>query len=495
MFSDRASRATSKFMPLRPPNEDLFEHTRMTFGEHLEELRKVLFRSLLGLAVGMLFGMFFADRVVRLLETPLTRAITRFTITQASDRLKQTTGGVIPLEFRELLGDRLMAPRRVLVDREQLARALGTRPTQQGQTNAQPPTRFTEKNLSADQVRAVCQKLATDANKSAGAAAGEGSEVAAVWSALNDLESQTVRGLSAKTSIDGEDIRAFANMLNRVASQSDLYANPAFAARLAGRAEDRLFSSLETVALTELHAALSRASAADAALLRSQLNQWLLWSALAPELPRPDVAFAEIDIWESVQVTAQSLSATEAFMIWMKAGLILGFVLASPWIFYQLWSFVAAGLYPHERRYVYYYLPISLGLFLGGAALAFFFVFDPVLKFLLTFNASLGIDPQPRIGDWMSFVLMVPLGFGIAFQLPIVMLFLNLLGIFTIRNYLEKWRIAVFVIFFVSMVLTPAEPISMILMAIPLTGLYFLGIAMCRWMQPNRNPYRQVYEP
>ncbi len=64
----------------------------------------------------------------------------------------------------------------------------------------------------------------------------------------------------------------------------------------------------------------------------------------------------------------------------------MGVLLASPWIFYQIWHFVAAGLYPHERHYVHMYLPFSLGLFLLGAALAFFVVFEPVLKFLLSFN-------------------------------------------------------------------------------------------------------------
>ena len=76
----------------------------------------------------------------------------------------------------------------------------------------------------------------------------------------------------------------------------------------------------------------------------------------------------------------QSLNSQEPFMIYMKASMVVGVILASPWIFYQIWSFVAAGLYPHERRYVHLFLPFSLGLFLAGAALAFFVVFEPVLR-------------------------------------------------------------------------------------------------------------------
>jgi sec-independent protein translocase protein TatC len=182
-------------------------------------------------------------------------------------------------------------------------------------------------------------------------------------------------------------------------------------------------------------------------------------------------------------------------MIWLKAAFVTGLVISSPWIFYQLWIFVAAGLYPHEKKYVYLYLPFSSVLFLAGAAMAFFVVFRYVLNFLLGFNRAMSIDPDPRISEWLSFVLFLPLGFGIAFQLPLVMLFLHRIGIFSLEAYLEKWRIAVLVIFVISMILTPADPISMLLMACPLSGLYFLGIGLCKWMPRNRNPFADVYEP
>ena len=127
---------------------------------------------------------------------------------------------------------------------------------------------------------------------------------------------------------------------------------------------------------------------------------------------------------------------TEGFTVYVKASLLVGVLLASPWIFYQIWNFVAAGLYPHERRYVHIYLPFSIGLFLFGAALAFFVVFEPVLDFLLSFNRSMGIGPEPRINEWLSFVLILPVGFGIGFQLPLVMLFLERIGVFTVKSYL-----------------------------------------------------------
>ncbi len=100
----------------------------------------------------------------------------------------------------------------------------------------------------------------------------------------------------------------------------------------------------------------------------------------------------------------------------------VGFGPGQPGIFWHIWGFISAGLYPHERRYVYFFLPASVILFVGGASLAFFGVFHYVLHFLLGFNASLGIDAAPRLNDYMSFALLLPLGFGVAFQLPLVML-------------------------------------------------------------------------
>jgi sec-independent protein translocase protein TatC len=182
-------------------------------------------------------------------------------------------------------------------------------------------------------------------------------------------------------------------------------------------------------------------------------------------------------------------------MIWIKAALVAGAIVSSPWIFYQIWLFVAAGLYPHEKKYVYLYLPISLGLFLAGALLAFYFVFRPVLAFLFGFNEWMNIEPDLRIGEWLGFVLFLPIGFGISFQLPLVMLFLNRIGIVSVEMFIDKWRIAVLIIFCLSMFLTPADPVSMLLMAGPLTLLYFGGIGMCRWMPKGRSPFDEGYEP
>lgn len=182
----------------------------------------------------------------------------------------------------------------------------------------------------------------------------------------------------------------------------------------------------------------------------------------------------------------------DAFMVYMKAALVMGAVVASPAVFYFIWQFVGAGLYPHEKHYVRMFGPMSLGLFLAGALLAFYWVMPLVLNFLLGFNTWMGIHPEMRITEWLSFVLILPIGFGVAFQLPLVMLFLNRIGIFSIETYISKWRIAVLVIFIVSMFLTPADPGSLLLMACPLTVLYFGGILLCKWMPRPASPFAEM---
>ena len=186
----------------------------------------------------------------------------------------------------------------------------------------------------------------------------------------------------------------------------------------------------------------------------------------------------------------KSLNSQEPFMIYLKASMLVGALIAGPWVFFQIWTFVAAGLYPHEKHYVHLFLPFSIGLFLTGAAMAFFLVFAPVLRFLFSFNSFLGIDPEPRINEWMGFVLMMPLGFGISFQLPLVMLFMERIGIFTVQAYLTSWRIAILAIFVLAMILTPSgDPYSMMLMAAPLTVLYFGGILLCKFLPRHRSRF------
>jgi len=177
-----------------------------------------------------------------------------------------------------------------------------------------------------------------------------------------------------------------------------------------------------------------------------------------------------------------SLAPLETITIWFMVALVSGLVLASPWVFYQGWAFIAAGLYRHERRYVTKYLPFSLGLFLAGVFLCFFFVLPITLTFLLQFNVYLGVAPTLRLSEWMGFATLLPLIFGLAFQTPLIMLLLERINIFTVDDYKSKRKMAIMVIAVAAAILTPGQdPFSMMLLAGPMILLYELGIYMIGW--------------
>ena len=220
---------------------------------------------------------------------------------------------------------------------------------------------------------------------------------------------------------------------------------------------------------------------------------------LAPDLrlPSPDqvkgqkvempMAPREADVIRSVMRVVEppdalvSLAPLETITIFLMVCMVSGLVIASPWVFYQLWAFVAAGLYRHERHYVKKFLPFSLGLFLAGVFLCFFGVLPVTLTFLLQFNMWLGIAPTLRLSDWMSFATILPLVFGVCFQTPLVMLFLERIGIFTCDDYRAKRKFAILIMVVIGAVLTPGPDVfSQCMLAVPMILLYELGIYMVR---------------
>jgi sec-independent protein translocase protein TatC len=485
----------------KKPTEDLFESSTMTFGEHLEELRVCLFRGVIGIAVGVLVGFFVANAVVRFFQSPLERAMERFYVKRALGDYEQLFGQV-PVEVRRMIVDEGLVPEPLQLEAAQVAQALKQTYPQQFSSLEISPYWFTAGDLLPGGEQTLARRLVEEGSAGRGA-------YGRLWQLLDPAQQKGLKQLAARPATTNrplaEDQTLVLGVLNTLAGRPELHQAQELA-DLSGPDQD--FAAALGRTITALVLGSKRPQGDDTiAQLRAQLAQHndpetsrrlnkLLLARLFPDaLRKARVNLLSVYSWRPVRVRFQVLNAQEAFMIWMKAALMTGLVLASPWVFYQIWVFVAAGLYPHEKHYVYLYLPISVALFLGGASLAFLFVFDPVLDFLFTFNQGMNADFDPRVGEWLGFVLILPLGFGISFQLPLVMLFLNRLGLASLEFYVQQWRIAVLVICVISMVLTPADPVSMLLMAVPLCLLYLLGIGMCLFMPRPRNPFAEAYEP
>ena len=214
------------------------------------------------------------------------------------------------------------------------------------------------------------------------------------------------------------------------------------------------------------------------------------------------VEIAPVDLFEATKQVQQvvrppelsALSITETFVVYFKVSLLCGLVLASPWVFWQIWSFVAAGLYRHEKRLVHVYLPISLFLFIGGVVLCQFAVIPQSIGALLWFNEWLGIAPDLRLNEWLSFAIILPLLFGLAFQTPLVMFVLERIGVMTVASYWRFWRVAVFSLGVIAAIITPTpDAVTWVCLWGPLVALYFLGIGLCLWAE-RRAPKRDDAE-
>ncbi len=169
----------------------------------------------------------------------------------------------------------------------------------------------------------------------------------------------------------------------------------------------------------------------------------------------------------------------EAFFTYLKLSLFAGIIFASPVVLYQIWCFVAPGLYGHEKRYMYPFVILSTICFAAGVGFAYFVVFPIAFKFFLGYTTD-AIRPLPSIKEYLSFTFKLLLAFGVVFELPVFVLFLSRLGVIDAKTLSSQRKFAVLLIFVVAAILTPPDIVSQILMAGPLLLLYECSIIVAR---------------
>jgi len=187
------------------------------------------------------------------------------------------------------------------------------------------------------------------------------------------------------------------------------------------------------------------------------------------------------------QVLLIGTGVGEAFFTKLKVALIAGLFLASPAIFYEVWKFIAPGLYESERRMAKPFVICATLFFLAGGYFCWAVVFRVGFHFFLEQYASIGATPTLRISEYLAFAAKLLLAFGITFEMPIFAFFLTRIGLIDHQMMVRNLRYAILGIFVVAVALTPPDMLSPFLLAVPLLGLYGLSIGVA-YVFRNREP-------
>jgi sec-independent protein translocase protein TatC len=202
---------------------------------------------------------------------------------------------------------------------------------------------------------------------------------------------------------------------------------------------------------------------------------WLLYDPVFTALQQPIVHVAQ----ERGSLIALNFAGiATSFDMRIKVSFFLGVILSSPWWLYQFWAFVTPGLTRKERVYAFSFVGVAVPLFLAGAFVAWWVLPNAVR--LLTEFTPIGATNLIDAQTYLGFVMRIMLAFGIAFLLPVVMVALNFAGLGTAATWRKSWRWAVLLSFVFAAIVTPTpDAITMLAVAIPMCGLYFLALGVC----------------
>jgi sec-independent protein translocase protein TatC len=172
-------------------------------------------------------------------------------------------------------------------------------------------------------------------------------------------------------------------------------------------------------------------------------------------------------------------SVAEAFFTYMKVAFISGLILASPFVLYQIWAFVAPGLYRHEKKYVVPFVLAGSFFFAIGILFAYYVALPVGFKFLLGFATDF-IKPLPSMKEYLSFSIKFLLAFGLVFEFPVVLVLLARIGVVDAKTLARQRKYAILLIFIFAAILTPPDIISQVIVALPMIGLYELSILLSK---------------
>jgi sec-independent protein translocase protein TatC len=182
----------------------------------------------------------------------------------------------------------------------------------------------------------------------------------------------------------------------------------------------------------------------------------------------------------------------DALNLDLQAALLAGSILASPFILYQVWLFIAPGLYQKEKRFVIPFMAATVGLFLAGASFGYFYVMPGAIEILIV-RFGHNFTPMVTIEDYTGFFLSLILGLGISFEMPILIFFLAMFGIVSPQFLWKNIRYAILAVFLIAAIICPnPDPWTMCMYALPMLALYLIGIVVAWRVHPSRKKAKEV---
>ncbi len=254
----------------------------------------------------------------------------------------------------------------------------------------------------------------------------------------------------------------------------------------APRDEDRPMTVLEHIG--ELRGRLIKA------LLGTIPGMWIAWTYKEYLL---DFLLAPLaQAWRHLGLGAPTVhfsNPVDLFVAYMKITVIVGLMVASPWVFYQLWAFVAPGLYKRERMYAVPFVLASTIFFAGGAFFGYAVVFPAGFETLLGMSgelpsATIRVQPTIMLDEYMTFATRMLLAFGVVFEVPVIVTFLSLVGLVNWKQLLAFGRWWVVIASIIAAILTPPDVGSQMMMLVPLVVLYFLSVGLAYFLGPKVPP-------
>ncbi len=181
-----------------------------------------------------------------------------------------------------------------------------------------------------------------------------------------------------------------------------------------------------------------------------------------------------------VTMQLQAIEVAEPFAVYLRASMLLAVLLSAPWLFYQLWAFVASGLYRHEQRLVRTAAPVCTLLFVGGVMFFLLAVAPMMFRFFLRFNPGVDYLYQPQLSAAVRFTVRLSLVFGLAFQTPAALVVAERMGLVSVEGLRRARRFVLLGTFVAAAAVTPPDVISQLALAIPLYAFYEGSILICR---------------